>query len=468
MTEQLDVVVIGGGVGGYVCAIRAAQNGLRVALVEKNKTLGGTCLNVGCIPSKALLESSELYAKAQHQFKEHGIDVGSVSLDMTRLMQRKERVVSGLTKGVEGLLRKNKIEWIKGTGCIQSANQVIVRAEDAKDRVLSTRFVVIATGSIPAPLKGIEWDGEVVVSSTEALSWSSVPKHLVVIGAGVIGLELGSVYARLGARVSVLEYQSQILPGVDAEVAQLAQRLFSKQGLEFILNARVTGAVLNKKSKQATVSFDKDAQSVTLQADKVLLCVGRRPYSEGLGLDNLGLFLEKNGTLWVNEHYQTKVPNVYAVGDMIAGPMLAHKAEEEGVACADHMAGRYAHVNYQAIPNVIYTHPEIASVGDTEEQLKAKGIAYKKGSFPFMANGRAKAMADTDGFVKILADEKTDRILGAHIVGPRAGDLIAELAVAMEFKASAEDIAMAVHAHPTLAEVIKEAALGVHGRTIHF
>ena len=458
---KYDVVVIGSGIGGYVAAIRASQLGLKCAVVEKEKSLGGTCLNVGCIPSKALLESSELFAQASHKFAEHGITVSEPKIDVGVFIARKEKVVQASTRGVQFLMKKNKIDVIAGFGTIAGPGVVKVG-----EQTLETVRIVIATGSVVSPLPGVVTDGEVVVTSNEAISFSEVPKQLAVIGGGVIGLELGSVWSRLGSRVTVLEYMPTIFPGADAEICQAAEKIFTKQGIEFVLGARVKSA---KKAKRgAEVVFEYQGKEQTLTVDKVLLAVGRKPFTEGLGLETIGVKVDERGRVPVDAHFQTSAANVYAIGDVIAGPMLAHKAEEEGVAVAEIMAGKPGHVDYDAIPNVIYTHPEIASVGKTEEQLQKEGIAYNKGSFPFSANGRARALGESDGFVKILADKTTDRIIGAHIIGPRAGDLIAELAVAVEFKASAEDIARSVHAHPTLAEAIKEAALGVAGRMINF
>lgn len=458
---QHDVVVIGGGPGGYVAAIRAAQNGLNVACVEMETALGGTCLRIGCIPSKAMLESSELYRLARDQFAQHGIKTGPVEVDLDKMLSRKDQIVSSLTKGIDGLFRKHKITRYLGKGRLLAPGKVAVEGKDAVE--LDAKHIVLATGSISAPLKGVEVDNQLIGTSTEALSYPEIPGHLVVIGAGVIGLELGCVWARLGSKVTVLEYLPRILPGMDSEMATEAQKIFTKQGLEFRLGSRVTGAkVVDGK---CVVECD-GAEPIT--CDRVLLAVGRLPCTQGLGLDAAGVKLDDRGRVAVDDHLRTNVPGIYAIGDVIAGPMLAHKAEEEGVAVADLIAGRYAHINYDAIPAVVYTEPEIASVGKTEDQLKQAEIPYRKGSFPFMANGRAKALAHTEGRVKILAHAETDRVLGVHILGPRAGDLIAEAAVAIEFGASAEDIARSSHAHPTLAEVLKEAALAVDGRAIHF
>jgi len=457
---KYDLVVIGSGIGGYVAAIRASQLGLKCAVVEKEKTLGGTCLNVGCIPSKALLESSELFAQASHKFADHGISVGEPKIDVGVFIARKDKVVQASVRGVQFLMKKNKIDVINGFGTITGPGKVQVG-----DQTLEAAKIVIATGSVVSPLPGVETDGETVVTSNEAISFSEVPKQLAVIGGGVIGLELGSVWARLGSRVTVLEYMPTIFPGSDGEVQKAAEKIFTKQGIELLLGAKVKSA---KKAKRgAEVVFEYQGKEQSLTVDKVLLAVGRKPYTEKLGLESIGVKVDERGRIPVDAHFKTSAADVYAIGDVIAGPMLAHKAEEEGVAVAEIIAGKPGHVDYDAIPSVIYTHPEIASVGKSEEQLQKEGIAYNKGSFPFSANGRARALNDMDGFVKILADKTTDRILGAHIIGPRAGDLIAELAVAIEFKASAEDIARSVHAHPTLAEAVKEAALGVAGRTIN-
>lgn len=458
---QHDVVVVGGGPGGYVAAIRAAQNGLNVACVELESALGGTCLRVGCIPSKAMLESSELFRLAKEQFAAHGITTGGVELDLSKMLGRKDQIVSGLTKGIDGLFRKHKITRYLGRGRLVAPGRVVV---DGKDSIeLEAKHIIIATGSVSAPLRGVELHGDLIGTSTEALSYLSVPGHLVVIGAGVIGLELGCVWARLGSKVTVLEYLPRILPGMDSEIVAEAHKIFQKQGLEFRLGSRVTSAkVVDGK---CVVECDG---SEPITCDRVLLAVGRIPNTEGLGLDEVGVKKDDRGRVAVDEHFRTNVPGIFAIGDVIAGPMLAHKAEEEGVACADIIAGRYGHVNYDAIPGVVYTEPEIASVGKTEDQLKQAEIPYRKGTFPFMANGRAKALAHTEGRVKILAHAETDRVLGVHIIGPRAGDLIAEAAMAIEFGASAEDIARTSHAHPTLAECIKEAALAVDGRAIHF
>lgn len=466
MTQKFDLVVIGAGPGGYVAAIRAAQLGLKVACVELEEALGGTCLRVGCIPSKALLEATERFHEAKHTFGSFGIRLPKVELDLPTMLSRKEAVVKGLTTGVAGLFKKNKVTRFHGLGRLVSSEGGVIRvqvvAQDGAETPLEAARVLIATGSRVAPLPGVELDGDKVGTSTEALSYPSVPKHLVVIGAGVIGLELGSVWSRVGAKVTVLEYLDRILPGMDAEIAKEAQKLFEKQGLEFRLKTRVTGA--KATSKGASVSIDG---AEPIECDRVLLAVGRVPNTDGLGLDAIGLKTDERGRIPVGDHFETSVPGVYAIGDVIRGPMLAHKAEEEGIACVEHLVTGYGHVNYAAIPSIVYTHPEIATVGATEEELQAQGVEYKKGSFPFLGNGRARALGNTDGRVKVLADAKTDRVLGVHIIGNRAGDLIAECAVSIEFGASSEDIARACHAHPTLSEAVKEAALAVDKRAIH-
>lgn len=462
-----DLVVIGTGPGGYVCAIRAAQLGLRTAVVEKRATHGGTCLNVGCIPSKALLHASEAFEEASKHFPDLGIDVGTPKLDLKKMMSFKAEGVAGNTKGVEFLLKKNKVDTFHGTGRIAGAGRVEVLSEDGGNQMLETKNIVIATGSDVANLPGITVDEKVVVSSTGALDLDKVPKKLLVIGAGVIGLELGSVWRRLGAEVTVVEYLDRILPGMDGEVGKQFQRILAKQGMEFRLSTKVTGVEVGKKGATVTVQPAAGGEGETLQADVVLVCIGRTPYTEGLGLENVGVQKDEKGRIHVDSHFATNVTGIYAIGDVIAGPMLAHKAEDEGVAVAEILAGQSGHVNYEVIPNVVYTFPEVASVGRTEEELKKDGIAYNAGKFPFTANGRAKANGTTDGFVKVLADAQSDRVLGVHIVGADAGNLIAEVAVAMEFGASSEDIARTCHAHPTLTEAVKEAALAVSKRAIH-
>lgn len=454
---MFDLVVIGAGPGGYVAAIRAAQLGLSVACVEKESALGGTCLRVGCIPSKALLESTELYAQARSGFSRHGIKVSGLEVDLGSMLRRKDTVVKTLTKGIDGLFSKNKVEKVTGVATIPRPGCVRVG-----ERELECKNILIATGSVPTAFPGMELDGDRVGTSTEALSYPTVPEHLIVIGAGVIGLELGSVWLRLGARVSVVEFLDRILPGTDNEIASAARKLYEKQGFEFHLGQKVVSA----RHVEGSRCELKTEAGLTLEGDRILVAVGRRPYFDGLGVDELGIRTER-GRIVVNEHYQTSVEGIYAIGDCILGAMLAHKAEDEGVAVAEYLATGYGHVNYQAIPGVIYTHPEIATVGLTEEQLRNQGVPYRKGSFPFMANGRAKALQDVDGMVKVLAHAETDRVLGVHIIGPRAGDLIAECVMALEFSASSEDIARVCHAHPTLSEVVKEAALAVDRRAIH-
>ncbi|GJE27017.1 dihydrolipoyl dehydrogenase [Methylobacterium organophilum] len=462
-----DLVVIGTGPGGYVCAIRAAQLGLKTAVVEKRATHGGTCLNVGCIPSKALLHASEAFEEANKHFADLGIDVGPVKLDLKKMQAFKAEGVAGNTKGVEFLLKKNKVDSYHGKGRIAGAGRVEVISEDGGNQMLEAKNIVIATGSDVTRLPGVTIDEKVVVSSTGALELSEVPKKLLVIGAGVIGLELGSVWRRLGAEVTVVEYLDRVLPGMDGEVGKQFQRILAKQGMAFKLSTKVTGVETTEKGARVTVEPAQGGEAETLEADVVLVSIGRVPYTEGLGLENVGVQVDNKGRIQTDEHYATNITGIYAIGDVIAGPMLAHKAEDEGVAVAEILAGQSGHVNYGVIPNVVYTFPEVASVGRTEEELKKDGITYKAGKFPFTANGRAKANGTTDGFVKILADAESDRVLGVHIVGADAGNLIAEVAVAMEFAASAEDIARTCHAHPTLTEAVKEAALAVDKRAIH-
>ena len=461
-TSGFDVIVIGSGPGGYVCAIRAAQLGMRVACVEKRDSLGGTCLNIGCIPSKALLQSSENFLETTHAWKDHGIMVAGVTLDLARMQARKGEVVGANVKGVEFLFKKNKITWLKGEGRISAPGVVNVAGTD-----YATKHIVIATGSEGMPLAGVEVDEKTIVTSTGALELGAVPRHLVVIGGGVIGLELGSVWRRLGAEVTVIEFLDRLIPGNDGEIAKQFERVLAKQGMKFKLATKVTGASRTEKGVSLTLESVKDGKTSTLDADVVLLAIGRRAFTAGLGLAEVGVAVDARGRVETDGHFATNIPGIYAIGDVIAGPMLAHKAEDEGVALAERLAGQAGHVNYDAIPGVIYTAPEVASVGATEEQLKTAGVVYKVGKFPFAANGRARAMGQTDGFVKILADAKSDRILGAHILGPDAGTLIAELAMAMEFGASSEDVARICHAHPTLNEAVKEAALAVEGRALH-
>ena len=467
MAEDYDVVVIGSGPGGYVCAIRAAQLGLKVACVEKDNTLGGTCLNVGCIPSKALLSASEKYYEAEHHFKEIGIETGKPKLNLKAMMAHKDSVVDANTKGIEFLFKKNKVDHLIGHGTIKSATEVSIKPTKGKAKTVTTRSIVIATGSEVTPLPGIKIDEKQIVSSTGALVLSKVPKKMVVIGGGVIGLEMGSVWSRLGAEVMIVEFLDAILPGMDKDVAKEAKKVFEKQGMSFKLGSKVTGAKTSKSGVKLTVEPAAGGKAETLDADVVLVAIGRRPYTENLGLDKVGVTVSDRGIVEVNDSFETNVPGIYAIGDVIRGPMLAHKAEDEGVVVAEILAGETGHIDYDAIPGVVYTWPEVANIGKTEDQLKADGVAYKVGKFPFMANGRARAMGATEGFVKILADKKTDRVLGCHMIGPEAGTLIAEIGLAMEFGASSEDIARTCHAHPTLNEVVKEAALAADGRALH-
>ena len=467
-----DLVVIGTGPGGYVCAIRAAQLGLKVAVVEKRATHGGTCLNVGCIPSKALLHASELFEEAGHSFAKMGIGVPAPTLDLAKMMAFKDEGVAGNVKGVEFLLKKNKVETFHGTGKVLGTGKVEVTPEAGDVLTLETKSIVIATGSDVARLKGLEIDEENIVSSTGALDLKTVPNKLVVVGGGVIGLELGSVWRRLGAEVLVVEFLDRILPGMDVETAKQFQRILGKQGMEFKLGAKVTGAEKAGERLKVTIEPAKKSENgggetETVEADVVLVAIGRVSYTQGLGLQEAGVERDERGRVGTDGRYKTSLDGVYAIGDAIAGPMLAHKAEDEGVAIAEILAGKAGHVNYDVIPTVVYTYPEVAAVGRTEEELKSDGVDYKAGKFPFTANGRAKANGTTEGFVKVLADAKTDRVLGVHIVGPDAGTLIGEVALGMEFGASSEDIARTCHAHPTLSEAVKEAALAVEGRAIH-
>ena len=464
-----DLIVIGTGPGGYVCAIRATQLGLKTAVVEKNATFGGTCLNVGCIPSKAMLHASEFYEEAGHSFGQMGIKVGKPSVDLAALLKYKEQNVDSNVKGVDFLFKKNKIETFRGLGRIVTPGKVEVAGTDGKTQTLETKSIVIATGSDVARLPGIEIDEKRIVSSTGALELAKVPQKLLIVGAGIIGLELGSVWRRLGAEVTIVEFLDHILPGIDGEIGRQFQRMLQKQGLTFKLSSRVT--TVDSSGKTLKVKVEPAAgggAAETIEADIVLVAIGRVPYTEGLGLEAAGVKKDNRGRIIVDPHFQTSVAGIYAIGDVIAGPMLAHKAEDEGVAVAEIIAGQVGHVNYDVIPNVVYTSPEIASVGKTEEELKATGIAYQVGKFPFSANARARANLATDGFVKILADAGTDRVLGVHIVGPDAETMIAEAAIAMEFGASSEDIARTCHAHPTLSETVKEAALAVAKRAINF
>jgi dihydrolipoamide dehydrogenase len=462
-----DLIVIGTGPGGYVCAIHAVQLGMTVAVVEKRPTHGGTCLNVGCIPSKALLHASELFEQAGHSFGKMGIGIGTPKLDLAAMMKFKDEGVDGNVKGVEFLLKKNKIDAFHGTARIAAPGKVEVMGGDGAAQVLETKNIVIATGSDVAPLAGMTIDGKRIVSSDHAIALDEVPARLLVVGAGVIGLELGSVWRRLGSQVTVVEFLDRILPGIDNEVARQAQRLFERQGIKFRLSSKVTGVDSSGPTLKATVEPTKGGAADIIEGDVVLVAIGRVPYTEGLGLEGVGVQCDERGRIVVDAKYSTNVKGIYAIGDVIAGPMLAHKAMDEGTALAEILAGQAGQVNYEVIPNVVYTFPEIAMVGKTEEELKAAGISYNVGKMPFMANGRAKINRTTEGFVKILADARTDRVLGMHILGADAGNMIAEAAVAMEFGAAAEDIARTCHAHPTLTEAVKEAALAVAKRAIH-
>jgi len=468
MENNFDLVVIGGGPGGYVCAIRAAQLGLKAACVESRGALGGTCLNVGCIPSKSLLNLSENFHKAQKDFNKQGIEIEGIKLNIEKMMSNKNKSVQVLTKGVEFLFKKNKVTYFKGKGVLFSKNDVVVYESGNKRTNIRAKNIVIATGSDVAHLPGVNIDEKNIVSSTGALSFEKVPKKLAIIGGGYIGLEMGSVWSRLGSEVTVIEYLEYITPGMDREISNEFQKILSKQGIKFKMGSKVESV----KNKGNLVSIKyinvKNSKEETVDFDKVLVSVGRKPYTEGLNLTKVGVKRDNNGRIEVNDKLQTTINNIYAIGDVIKGPMLAHKAEEEGIAVAEILAGQAGHVNYDVIPGVVYTSPEVATVGKTEEQLKEKNISYKVGKFPFLANSRAKVNNETDGFVKILADSKTDKVLGVHIIGPHCGDMIAEMALAMEFGASSEDIARTCHAHPTHTEAIKEAALAVDKRPIHF
>ncbi|MBI1360136.1 MAG: dihydrolipoyl dehydrogenase [Alphaproteobacteria bacterium] len=464
MAESYDVVIIGAGPGGYNCAIRCGQLGLKTAIIEKGATLGGTCLNVGCIPSKAMLHASELYETASKEFAGLGIEVSGLKLNLDQMLKQKAEAVSGLTNGVAFLMKKHKVTVYTGTGRIDGPGKVVVKGEGGETK-LEAKNIVIATGSEPTPLPGVEIDEERIVSSTGALSLKAVPKKMILIGAGIIGLELGSVWRRLGAEVTVVEYLDRILPGADGEIAKQAQRLFQKQGLEFRLGMKVTGVEKQKSKLKLSMEPAKGGAAETLDADVVLVAIGRRPYTQGLGLETVGVVPDKRGVI-ANDHYRTTAPGVWVIGDTTSGPMLAHKAEDEAVACAELIAGKAGHVDYGIIPGVVYTKPEIAWVGKTEEELKAEGVKYKAGKFPFTANSRARTNHETDGFVKILADAETDRVLGAHLMGVGVGEMVAEICVAMEFGASSEDIARTCHAHPTLTEAVRQAAMSVEGWTM--
>jgi len=467
MSDTYDVVIIGAGPGGYVAAIRAAQLGLKTACIDKRETLGGTCLNVGCMPSKALLHASHLYHEAAHDFEKFGLSAKGVSFDLKKMMAAKDNTVTGLTGGIEFLFKKNKIDWIKGAGRFTAKDTIEVALNDGGTQTIKAKNTIIATGSEVASLPGIEIDEDRIVSSTGALELPEVPKHLVVIGGGVIGLELGSVWARLGAEVTVVEFMDQVLFGMDLEVRKTFGRILKKQGMKLKLSSKVTGVKTLKNSVKVTYEPVKGGDAETITADRVLVSVGRRPYTDGLGLEAIGVEMDDRSRVKINHDFSTNVQGIWAIGDVVEGPMLAHKAEDEGVACAENIAGLTGYVNHDVIPGVVYTFPEVASVGKSEEELKDAGVSYVAGKFPFTANSRSKANMSTDGFVKILADKTTDRVLGVHIIGADAGNMIAQASTAMEFGASAEDIALTCHAHPTETEAMKEAALAVHKRTIH-
>ncbi len=465
MTDKFQAVVIGGGPGGYVCAIRLAQLGLKTACIESRGSLGGTCLNVGCIPSKSLLNLSEEFHNAQ-SLSNKGIEIGEVKLNLSKMMKNKDKAVTILTKGVEFLLKKNKVTYFKGTGSFKSKNDIVIKDNDNKETIIHTENTIIATGSIPVSLPGIEIDEKVIVSSTGALKLEQVPKKMVVVGGGYIGLEMGSVWSRLGAEVHVVEFLDHITPGMDKEISSEFMKILKKQGINFHMKHKVDK--IKKNNDNAIVStLTENGTKKDFECDVVLISVGRKPNTEGLNLQKIGVELDEKKRVKTDENFKTNQNNIYAIGDVISGPMLAHKAEDEGIAVAENIAGQSGHVNYDTIPGVIYTSPEVASIGKTEEQLKELKINYKIGKFSFMANSRAKAIDDTEGFVKILADEKTDKVLGAHLIGPHAGELIAEIGIAMEFGASSEDIARTCHAHPTFSEAVKEAALSVDKRAIH-
>jgi len=465
MTERFQAVVIGGGPGGYVCAIRLAQLGLRTACIESRGSLGGTCLNVGCIPSKSLLNLSEEFHKAQN-LSNKGIEVGEVKLNLNKMMKNKDKAVTILTKGVEFLLKKNKVTYFKGTGSFKSKNEILIKDHQNKEILLKTENTIIATGSDPVSLPGVKFDEKVIVSSTGALNLQQVPKKMVVVGGGYIGLEMGSVWSRLGAEVQVVEFLDHITPGMDKEISNEFMKILKKQGIKFNMQNKVE-SIKNKKSGAVVSTVDNNGNKNNFECDVVLISVGRKPNTNSLNLETIGIKLDEKKRIKTDKMFKTNIENIYAIGDVISGPMLAHKAEDEGIAVAENIAGQSGHVNYDTIPGVVYTTPEVASIGKTEEELKEKNIKYKIGKFSFMANSRAKAIDDAEGFVKILADEKTDKILGAHIIGPHAGELIAEIGVAMEFGASSEDIARTCHAHPTFSEAVKEAALSVDKRAIH-
>lgn len=465
MSAEFDVIVIGAGPGGYVCAIRAAQLGLKTACVEIRDALGGTCLNVGCIPSKALLESTHHLHQLQKEFADHGITVEKVGIDLKKMQARKSGVVHSITSGVDFLFKKNKITWLKGWGKVEAPNKVSVQSTEGQKTSYSAKHIVIATGSEPIELPFAKFDHKVIVDSTDALMFETVPEHLIIVGAGVIGLELGSVWSRLGAKVTFIEALANILGNTDAEVSKSMLKILQKQGMTFHLESTLESVQV--KGNKATVRCKGKAEGESFEGDRVLIAIGRRPASSKLGLDELGIKKEKNGWIIVNEKFASSIPSLYAIGDAVAGPMLAHKAEEEGIALAEFLAGKAGHVNYESVPNIVYTYPELASVGLSEEEAKKRGIAYKTGKFNFRANGRSKAMGNVDGFVKVIADAHTDRLIGVHILGPMASEIISEIAVAFEYGASAEDLARSVHAHPTLSEAVKEAALDVSKQAIH-
>lgn len=467
-STQYDLAIIGGGPGGYVAAIKAGQLGLKTVCIEKRGALGGTCLNVGCIPSKALLNISHKYEDANKHFKDVGINVEKVSLDFGKMMSKKNEIVKGLTGGVEYLLKKNKVDYVKGWATLKDKNTISAALIDGKEEIINAKNIMIATGSEVIKLPFLPLDEEVFVSSTGALDLKKVPESLIVIGAGVIGTELGSVYSRLGSKVTVIEYGDRICPFLDAEISKSFHKSLEKQGLKFKLGTKVTGGKRTGNSGEITMESVAGGNQETLKADVILVCTGRRPNTDKLGAQEVGLKMDKVGRVEINNHFQTSIPNIYAIGDVVTGPMLAHKAEEEGIACVELLAGKGGHVNYDAIPNVIYTHPEVASVGKSEEELKKAGIEYAKGTFPFVANSRAKANIDTDGMIKVLTDKKTDRLLGVHIIGPNAGEMIAEAVLGIEYGGSAEDLARTCHAHPTLSEALKEACMAAYDKPIHF
>ncbi|KAM6567884.1 dihydrolipoyl dehydrogenase, mitochondrial [Cannabis sativa] len=466
-SDESDVVVIGGGPGGYVAAIKAAQLGLKTTCIEKRGTLGGTCLNVGCIPSKALLHSSHMYHEAKHSFSNHGVKFASVEVDLPAMMGQKDKAVSNLTRGIEGLFKKNKVTYVKGYGKFISPSEVSVDTIDGGNTIVKGKNIIVATGSDVKSLPGITIDEERIVSSTGALALKEIPKKLVVIGAGYIGLEMGSVWGRLGSEITVVEFASEIVPSMDGEIRKQFQRSLEKQGMKFKLNTKVVGVDTSSGGVKLTLEPAAGGEQTTLDADVVLVSAGRTPFTSGLGLDKIGVETDKGGRILVNERFATNVSGVFAIGDVIPGPMLAHKAEEDGVACVEFIAGKVGHVDYDKVPGVVYTHPEVASVGKTEEQVKALGVEYRVGKFPFLANSRAKAIDDAEGLVKVLADKETDKILGVHIMAPNAGELIHEAAIALAYDASSEDIARVCHAHPTMSEALKEAAMATYDKPIH-